>query len=144
DREVLAGKVDEPAIDRRGPGNDAVGRDFLAGHAEVDLPVLGEQAELLEAAGIDQGVDALAGGELALLPLLCQAVGPAALLEVFSLAAQVLDQLLHRLSRIGGHGLPFLSETPSPPKQGREGPECLLTRARRSPCGTCRRSGPDR
>ena len=68
DGEVLAGEVDEPAVDRGGAGHDAVGGDLLAGHAEVGLPVLGEQAELLEAAGIDEGVDALAGGELALLP----------------------------------------------------------------------------
>src|SRR5207244_3343175 len=87
DGEVLTGKVDEPAVDRGGPGDNAVGGDFLAGHAEVDLPVLSEQAELLEAAGVDQGVDALAGGEFALFLLLRQAVGPAALLEMCSLLA---------------------------------------------------------
>ena len=76
----------------RGAGDDAVGGDFLAGHAEVDLAVLGEQADLLEAAGIDEGVDALAGGELALLLLLGQTVGAAALLEVLPLLAEVLDQ----------------------------------------------------
>jgi hypothetical protein len=79
DGEVLAGEVDQPAVHGRGPGDDAVGGDLLAGQAEVDLPVLGEQADLLEAAGIDQGVDALAGRELALLLLLRQAFGPAAL-----------------------------------------------------------------
>ena len=82
DGEVLAGEVDEPAVDGGGAGDDAVGGDLLAGQAEVDLPVLGEQADLLEAAGIDEGVDALAGGELALLLLLGQALGAAALLEV--------------------------------------------------------------
>ena len=84
DGEVLAGQMDEPAVDGGRAGDDAVGGNFLAGHAEVDLAVLGEQADLLEAAGIDQGVDALAGGELALLLLLGQAVGAAALLELLS------------------------------------------------------------
>ena len=118
DGEVLAGEVDEPAVDGGGAGDDAVGGDLLAGHAEVDLAVLGEQADLLEAAGIDEGVDALAGGELALLLLLGQAVGAAALPEALLLLAEVLDQLLHRLPRIGGHRSSFLSR---------------LTRARRSP-----------
>ena len=110
DGEVLAGEVDEPAVDGGGAGDDAVGRDLLAGQAEVDLAVLGEQADLLEAAGIDQGVDALAGGELALLLLLGQALGPAALLEALCVLAEVLDQVLHRLSLLG-HRLRFLRDS---------------------------------
>jgi hypothetical protein len=125
DGEVLAGEMDEAAADGAGAGHDAVGGDLLARHAEQGLPVLGEQADLLEAAGVDEGVDPLAGGELPLFLLLGQAVGAAALPELFFLRAEVLDQLFHRLLRIGGHRLPFLSR---------------LMRARRSPDGTCRRS----
>ena len=77
----LARWTRRPSTDA-GAGDDAVGGNFLAGHAEVGLAVLGEQADLLEAAGVDQGVDPLAGGELALLLLLGQPVGPAALLEL--------------------------------------------------------------
>ena len=129
DAEVLAGKVDGAAVDGAGAGDDAVGGDFLAGHPEVDLPVLGEQADLLEAAGVEEDVDAFAGGELPLLLLLGETVGAAPLLEVLLLLAEVLDQLLHRLLGNGGHRLPFLSR---------------LTPARRSPGATCCRSGPRR
>ena len=97
DGEVLAGQVDEAAVDRRRAGDDAVGGDLLAGHAEVGLAVLGEQADLLEAAGVDQGVDPLAGGELALLLLLGLPVGPAPLLEsALRLRGGRLRQVLHR------------------------------------------------
>jgi len=99
--EVLAGEVDQSAIDRGGAGDDTVGGDFLAGQAEVDLPVLGEQANLLEAAPIDQAVDALAGGELALLLLLGQPVEAAALLEALFVLAEILDQVLHRFPLLG-------------------------------------------
>ncbi len=108
DGEVLAGEVDEPAVDGGGAGDDAVGGDLLAGQAEVDLAVLGEQADLLEAARIDEGVDALAGGELALLLLLGQALGAAALLEALPVLAEVLDQLLHRFPLLGHRSPSFL------------------------------------
>ncbi len=107
DGEVLAGEVDEAAIDGGGAGHDAIGRDLPAGQAEVDLTVLGEQADLLEAAGIDEGVDALAGGELALFLLLGQPVGAAPLLESLFRLAKVGDQLLHRLALLDGHCLTF-------------------------------------
>ena len=61
DGEILAGKVDEAAVDRGRAGDDAVGGNVLAGHAEVGLAVLGEEADLLEAAGVDQGVDRARG-----------------------------------------------------------------------------------
>ncbi len=109
DGEVLAGQVDEPAVDRGRAGDDAVGGDLLAGHAEVGLAVLGEQADFLEAAGVDQGIDALASRELALFLLLGQAVGAAALLRARSLVAELLDQMLHRLSCFGAHRSHFLS-----------------------------------
>ena len=109
DREVLAGKVDEAAVDRRRAGDHAVGGNFLAGHAEVGLPVLGEEADLLEAAGIDQGVDALASGELSLLPLLGLPVGATPLLEFCSLGAEVFDQVLHRSSSWRSSADSFLS-----------------------------------
>src|SRR5262249_13945807 len=108
--EVLAGEVDEPAVDGGGPGDDPVGGGFLAGQAELDLAALGEQAELLEAAGIDEGVDALAGGELALLLLPGEAVGAAALPELLALLAEGRDQVLHRFPFLGGHRLRSIPE----------------------------------
>ena len=102
DGEVLAGEVDEPAVDGGGAGDDAVGGDLLAGQAEVDLAVLGEQADLLEAAGIDEGVDALAGGQLARAAFcLARRSAPPPCLEALAVLAEVLDQVLHRFPLLG-------------------------------------------
>ena len=100
DGEVLAGQVDEPPVDRRCAGDDAVGWHVLVCHAEVSVAGAGEQADLLEAPGIDQRRDALAGGQLAGLLLLLELVGAAAELTATLLAAlpQVSPPLfLHRL-----------------------------------------------
>ena len=49
----LARWISRPSTVRRA-GDHAVGREFLAGHAELGCAVLGEQAELLEAVRIDE------------------------------------------------------------------------------------------
>ena len=51
--EVLARQVHQAAADRRRAGDDAIGGELLAGHAERRGTVAGEQARLLEAPGID-------------------------------------------------------------------------------------------
>src|SRR5262249_16790331 len=91
DGEVLAGEVDEPATGRAGAGDARVGGDLLAGQAEGDLPVLGEQANLLEAAQVHEGVDTLAGAELALLLLLGQTLGAAPLPQALARLPEILD-----------------------------------------------------
>ena len=66
DREILAGQVDEPAVDRSRAGDHAVGRQSPCPPCRSSVgAMLGEQADLLEAARIDQGVDPLAGRQLA-------------------------------------------------------------------------------
>src|SRR5262245_3677514 len=74
DGEVLTGQVNGATVDRGSARHDAVSGDLLACHAEIDLAVLGKQTDLLEALGVDESIDALASGELALLLLLDQAV----------------------------------------------------------------------
>src|SRR3546814_8027046 len=63
DGEVLAEDEDEAAADRAVAGDDAVTRHLLVGHAEVRRAVFDEHVPFLEAAGIEQNVDALARGE---------------------------------------------------------------------------------
>src|SRR5208337_897626 len=69
DREVLAGEMNQAAVDRRRAGDHTIRGNLLAGQSEEGLPVLCEQAHLLEAAGIDQGINALARRLLSFLPL---------------------------------------------------------------------------
>src|SRR5262245_43476660 len=101
--EVLAGEVHEPSVDRRSTRHDAVGGAFLASHAEVELPVLCEGAKFFEAARIDKLVNAVAGGELALLALLGESLGAAALLDQHAALAKRLHQLIHRWNGLSGH-----------------------------------------
>ena len=54
DCEILAGQMHQPAVEGGAAGNDAVGRNFLIGHAELAWRVLREQADLLEAFAIHE------------------------------------------------------------------------------------------
>ena len=69
DGEVLGEDVDQAAVDAAVAGDDAVARDLLLVHAEVGAAVDDELVDLVEAARIEQELDALAGGHLALLVL---------------------------------------------------------------------------
>ncbi len=46
-------------------GDDAVARDDLFGHPEIEAAVRDELVDLLEGAGVEQQLDALARGQLA-------------------------------------------------------------------------------
>ena len=74
DGEVLGEDVDQAAVDPAPPGHDAVAERLLGRHAEVGGAVGDEAVEFGEGAGIEQQVEPLAGGELALLVLLGDAV----------------------------------------------------------------------
>ena len=110
DREVLTGQMNQPAIDRGRTRHHTIGRNFLICHAEIRLPVLGEEAELFETIGIHQRGDALAGRELALFLLLGQPFGSAALLQLFALLAETVDQAFHRFRGLCSHRVFFLSD----------------------------------
>ena len=74
DREVLA--VDEhhaAAVDRAIADDDAVTEDLVTLHAEVGAAVLDEGIPFLEAAFIEQELDALARGQFAACVLLVDA-----------------------------------------------------------------------
>jgi hypothetical protein len=68
-RGVLTEHRNRPPVDRPGAGHDAVAERPLLLHAEVGGPVPGECVQLDERPGVEQLVDALAGGLAALLLL---------------------------------------------------------------------------
>ena len=68
--DVLAEDADRAAVDRAVAGDDAVAERAVLLHAEVGRAVPGELVELDERALVEQRLDALAGGHLALGVLL--------------------------------------------------------------------------
>ena len=50
-------------------GHHAIAWHLLVGHAEIDAAMLDEHVRLFEGVGVEQQLDALAGGELAALVL---------------------------------------------------------------------------
>jgi hypothetical protein len=95
-REVLREHEHQPAVDAPRAGDDAVAGDLLLGHAEVGRAVRLEAVVLAERARVEQQLDALARGELALLVLLVDARLPAAELGAGDPLFQELDLLLDR------------------------------------------------
>ena len=96
--EILAEGEDEAAIDQAVAGDHAVARDLLLLHAEIVAAVLDEHVPLLEGAGIEQQLQPLARGELALLVLLLDALLAAALARRFALFLQPTQYLAHDAS----------------------------------------------
>ena len=95
-REILTGKMHEPAADRGGAGYHAVGREGFVGHAEQNGPVFGEQAGLFETPFVHHQLDSFSGGLLPLSMLLLQLVDAAALHRLLAPLPQFFDSLLHR------------------------------------------------
>jgi hypothetical protein len=95
DREVLAEDHHRPLVDRRGAADDAIAEDVLLVHAEVTAAMRDEAVHLHEAAGIDEHVDPLARGQLAL-----------GMLGLDALFAAALERLLlHLLESCDGFGI---------------------------------------
>src|SRR3546814_11698507 len=65
-REVLAEHEDQPPVDGAVASHHAVAGDFLLLHAEVEAAVLDIHVPLLEGALVEQDLQALARGQLAL------------------------------------------------------------------------------
>ena len=80
--EILGEDVDHPAIDGAPAGDDAVAREFVLLHAEIDAAVLDIHVELLEGAVVEEELKPLPGRELAALvlrldaPLTAAVAGP--------------------------------------------------------------------
>src|SRR5690606_26579129 len=73
DGEVLREDADLPAVDLAPAGDDGVAVDALAAFVAVEVD--GEGVDLLEGAGVEEEVEALAGGELAALVLRLDTLG---------------------------------------------------------------------
>ena len=92
DGEVLGEDVDQPAVDPAVAGHDAVAQILLLVQAEIGGAVGDEAIQLDEAARIEQQVEPLPGGELALLVLLGDALRPAALLGLGLFVVQQIEE----------------------------------------------------
>jgi hypothetical protein len=93
--EVLAEHEHHAPVDRAVAGHHAVAGDLLVGHAEVGAAVLDEHVPLLEGAGVEQEVDALARGELPAGVLRLDALRAAAEPRLRPLLFELADDFLH-------------------------------------------------
>jgi len=93
--EVLGEDVDDLAVDRAPAGDDAVAGHLLVLHAEVGAAVLDEHVELLERALVQQQVDPLAGGQLALGVLGGDPRLAAAGLGLIATTVEFVENVLH-------------------------------------------------
>ena len=91
DGEVLAEDVDQTAVDRPPTGNDAVAHELLLVHAEVGLAMHDQGIHLVEGAFVQQDIDALAGGQLALGLVGRQTVFATAQVRLFLHLPQLFD-----------------------------------------------------
>jgi hypothetical protein len=89
--EVLREDVDKPAVDSSGTGNDAVSRERLRLHSEVDAIVLDVHVIFFEAALIEKDAETLAGGQPTLCMLRRNALFAAAELGRFTPIFELFD-----------------------------------------------------
>ena len=99
--EVLAEDEDQSTVYRAIAGHDAVAREFLRIHAEIVAAVFDELVPFFEAAGVEQQLDTLAGGELAFLVLLLDTVQPSAQASGGFLLHEQGYVLLHGVNPVG-------------------------------------------
>ena len=99
DREVLAEDEDQPPVDGAVAGHHAVARHRLAVHAEVGAAVPLEHVPFLEGIGVEQQLDALAGGELALGVLRVDALLAAAQAGGRALRVKLANDVVHEHRR---------------------------------------------
>ena len=100
DGEVLAEDEDQAPVDGAPPGDDAIARHALLGHAEVRAAVLDEHVVFLERAVVEQQLQTFAGGKLALgvlsLDPRLAAAQPGAGAALFKRAQDVVHRLPSR------------------------------------------------
>src|SRR5690606_36016552 len=102
--EVLREDADRAALDGASPRDYAIAEELLLVHAKVPAAVRDELVHLGEAVLVEQGVDALACGELAGLVLLVDALGTAARGGLRFHSAQAADRgFFTGLGLVGGH-----------------------------------------
>ena len=94
DREVLTEHEHLATVDGAPAGDDTVGVGTVLEAGSVG-PVSGEHVEFLEAARIEEVLDALAGEQLALLVLALDGPGRAGVVGLFATGPQVVELLGH-------------------------------------------------
>ena len=104
DGEVLGEDENGAAVDRAPAGHHAVAGDLRLLHAEIGAAVLDEHVEFLERAVIEQKVDALARGELALGVLRRNALLSAAEARAGAAAVQPGEHLFQRRAPVRVRG----------------------------------------
>src|SRR5206468_779653 len=82
-------------VDHAVTGHDAVARRTVVLHAEVGATVLDEHVPLFEGVGVEQQLDALARGQLALAVLRFDALLAAAEPGLRALGLELLDDVVH-------------------------------------------------
>ena len=97
DGEVLAEHADPPAVDGPEAGDHAVGVGPVLLEAHAVGPVAGQHVELLERALVEQVVDALPGGHLALGVVLLDRVRRAGVEGLLAAFGQLREALGHRM-----------------------------------------------
>src|SRR5690606_11360546 len=93
--EILAEHVNEAAVDGARAGDDAVARNLLLRHAEIDAVVLNVHIDFFKSARIEQQVDALPRRQTALGVLGVNTLLAAAHAGSSATAFQFLDNLWH-------------------------------------------------
>jgi len=91
DGEILAEDIDEAAVDRTRSGDDAVARNMLFVHAEIDAVMLDIHVQLFKAVLVQQHFDPLPRGQLALAMLRVDAALAAAHAGTLALGFQLFD-----------------------------------------------------
>ena len=89
--EVLSEDEDQTAVDGAAAGHYAVAEELLFLHAEVMATVFLEHVVLFEGAGVEQHVDALAGGVFTFLMLFLNSFLTAAETCLLALGNELLD-----------------------------------------------------
>ncbi len=96
--EVLAKDEHQPPVDRARPRHHAVAGNDLVSHAEIDAVMLDIHVEFLKRPGIEQHVEPLARGQLALGVLRVDPLLPAAHARSPPLCLKLIDDGLHGCS----------------------------------------------
>ena len=121
DREVLREHEHDPAVDRPVARDHAVAGDALLVHPELRRPMLDKGVHLDEGPGIQQDVEPLPRGALALRPLGVLAILAAAHLREGLPPSQLVDALVarHRGDKRGGASLRLRGHSAGRPSTAR-------------------------
>ena len=104
DGEVLGEDAHPAPVDRPEPGHDPIGVGTVVLQADRRGPVAGQHVELLERSLVEQIVDALTSGQLALGVLTLDRTGRTGVAGLLLALAEVVEAILHGMVRHRGPG----------------------------------------